>query len=682
MKKFDLIDKSLPRILHGGDYNPEQWIETKEIWDEDMRLMNAAHCNEMTVGIFSWAELEPEEGKFDFSWLDEIIEKVYSAGGRVILATPSGARPRWLAEKYPEVLRVSYHGERNMYSGRHNHCTSSPIYREKVRIINEKLAERYGKHPAVAAWHLSNEYSGACYCPLCRENFRKWLQKRYDNDINKLNHEYWSRFWAHRYDSFSQVEPPMEFGDTTLLGLNIDWKRFSSDMIVDFARAEADTIRKYSDKEITTNCMCEFSGYDHYKMAEVLDRTSYDFYPDWYRGIENQMIRTEYLGALYRGMKGGKPFMIMESAPGINAGGMTYRKLKSSEEQLMEAIGCVANGADMIGYFQWRKGRGAYEKIHGAVVDHYGKEDSRVFKAVTKTGEYLEKISGVVGSGMAAEVAVAHDYETIWALEGTAQLTGFPGKNGYDYTSKMLFNAFREKNIQTDVIPYSEDFSRYKVLCLPVPYTADEAFAEKIKNYVKNGGILISTYLTAVTNENDLCHLGGVPGLGLSEVFGLRVDEVDTFEDIPESGKNSVNYKGKSYLTPGIAEVIKPCGAATLAEYEKSYYAGTPAILVNNYGRGKAYYIGFMPKGDLAAQLISDIAAENGIEPIQGIEAEHGVRITVRENENEKYYFVINYTASEKKITLSEAVKNLISEKEELGEMTLEPNGVRIFLKK
>lgn len=682
MKRFDLIDKSFPRILHGGDYNPEQWIETKEIWDEDMRLMKAAHCNEMTVGIFSWAELEPEEGKFDFSWLDEIIDKVYSAGGRVILATPSGARPRWMAEKYPEVLRVNYHGEKNMYSERHNHCPSSLIYREKIRIMNEKLAERYGKHPAVAAWHLSNEYWGACYCPLCRENFRKWLQKRYDNDINKLNHEYWSRFWAHRYDSFSQVEPPMHLGDTTMLGLNLDWKRFASDMIADFAKAEADVIRKYSDKEITTNCMCEFAGYDHYKMAEVLDRTSYDFYPDWYRGLSYQANRLEYLGALYRGMKGGKPFIIMESAPGINAGGMTYRKLKSSSEQLMEAVGCVANGADMIGYFQWRKGRGSYEKIHGAVVDQYGKEDSRVFEAVKKVGEYLEKISAVAGAGITSEVGVTHDYETIWALEGSPEPTRFPNNNGYEYTSKNMFGAFRRMNIGTDVIPYSEDFSKYKVICLPVPYIADEKLAKKLENYVKEGGIVISTYLTAVANENDLCHLGGVPGLGLTEVFGLRVDEVDSFSDIPEGGKNSVSYNGKSYSTPGIAEVIKTSGAKTIACYEKDYYKGTPAVTVNSYGKGKAYYVGFMPTEEFWNDFIAFVAAENGVEPIQDIIAEDGVRITVRENEEGKFYFVINYTASEKKIALSESMKNLVSEKEEAGEMTIEPNGVRIFLKK
>lgn len=679
MKKYELIDKSFPHILHGGDYNPEQWIATKEIWDEDMRLMKAAHCNEMTVGIFSWAEIEREEGKFDFSWMDEIIEKVYSAGGRVILATPSGSRPRWLAEKYPEVLRVTYQGERLSYSERHNHCITSPVYREKVRVINEKLAERYGKHPAVAAWHLSNEYNGACYCSGCREKFKSWLSSRYDNDIEKLNHAYWGRFWSHRYESFEQVEPPMQFGERTTLALNLDWKRFVSDTIVDFAEKEADVIRKYSDKPITTNCMCEYSGYDHYKMASVLDRTSYDFYPDWYKGLPESGNRSEYLAALYRGMKDGKPFMIMESAPGINAGGTTYRKLKSSEEQLMEAMSLVGNGADMIGYFQWRKGRGGYEKIHGAVVDHYGKEDNRVFSAITKVGEYLEKLKGVAGTGMNASVAIAHDYETIWALEGSTELTSFPGKNGYDHTAKMLFRAFREKNIQTDVIPYSADFSKYKVVCLPVPYIVEEALAEKIREYVKNGGIVISTYLTAVADKTDLCHLGGVPGCGLSEVFGLRVDEVDSYEDIPTERKNTVSYKGKSYITPGITEVIKPNTAKPVAFYEKDYYKGTPAALVNAFGKGKAYYVGFMPTGDFLEELVSDIVAENEIMPIESVSAEKGIRITLREGDGERYFFCINYSDEEKKITLSEELYDMIEEKAVSGEVKIACRGVKIY---
>ena len=248
MKKYPPISPSFPHFLHGGDYNPEQWIDTPEIWDEDMKLMQEGHLNEFTVGIFSWAEIEKEEGVFDFSWLDTIIDKIYRAGGRVVLATPSGARPKWLADKYPEVLRVTRNLDRNRFSERHNHCFTSPVYREKVRIIDEKLAERYGNHPAVVAWHISNELSGMCFCELCADRFREFLRRKFDGRIDRLNHEYWTRFWSHRFTSFEEIEPPRPAhanyaptgpaGDTSVMGLTLAWLEFCSNQIIDFAAHE------------------------------------------------------------------------------------------------------------------------------------------------------------------------------------------------------------------------------------------------------------------------------------------------------------------------------------------------------------------------------------------------------------------------------------------------------------
>ena len=161
-----------PAFLHGGDYNPDQWLDHPDILRQDMEYMKKAHVNCVSLGIFAWARLEPEEGRYDFVWLDDIIERLWASGIHVSLATPSGARPAWMARKYPEVLRTERDFQRRHFGGRHNHCPSSPVYREKVQAMDAALARRYASHPAVILWHISNEFSGDCYCELCQEKFR------------------------------------------------------------------------------------------------------------------------------------------------------------------------------------------------------------------------------------------------------------------------------------------------------------------------------------------------------------------------------------------------------------------------------------------------------------------------------------------------------------------------------
>ncbi len=682
MKKYTPICANFPHFLHGGDYNPEQWIQTPEIWETDMKLMKEANCNEMTVGIFSWAEIEKEEGKFDFSWLDTIMDKIYENGGRVILATPSGARPQWLAEKYPEVLRVLPNKQRIECGYRHNHCYTSPIYREKVRIINEMLAERYAKHPALAGWHLSNEYNGACYCSLCTEKFQEWLREKYSNDIEKLNHAWWTRFWSHRYDKFEQINPPKESemgGEGGTNGLNLDWKRFVSDQTIDFAQKEAESIRKYSDKAITTNCLGIYAGYDHRKMAKCLDVYSNDFYPAWFKGTEAEAKAVAFVCALCRGMKDGKPFMVMESAPGINIWGMNFRKIKTTGQQILEAFLYIANGADTLQYFQWRKGRGSGEKFHGAVVDHYGGTDNRVFQTVKKIGSYLKKMDGVIGTGIEAQVAITYDYDTRWALDGEAEIKWSSRKNGYQKMTNAFFYALWEQNIAADIIGYDTDFSKYKIVCLPVPYLMDEKIATKIKTYVEKGGTIIATYLTAVANDTDLCYLGGVPGAGLRELFGLRVDEVDNYEEEGCVYQNHVQYQGKEYPVESIAEEIIAEGATPLAWYQQGEHKGNPAVLENRYGKGKAYYIGFAGNDTFLYDFMKTLLQQTNMHPDSEFTAQKGVHIMHRQGDGQHYYFVLNCTDDTKEVTLHKKLWNLLEEKEETGVMKLAPCGVKIY---
>ena len=640
MKKY--INEKFPHFIHGGDYNPEQWLDTKEIWDEDMKLMKLANCNEMTVGIFSWAKLEPKEGEYDFSFLDEIIEKVYANGGRIVLATPSASRPRWLAEKYPEVLRVSADGQRYGFGARHNHCPTSPIYREKVALINEQLSKRYGNHPAVVAWHVSNEFGGECYCPLCQNAFREYLRKKYDNDIDKLNHAYWADFWSHHVDSFDQLCAPTKLNPDSILALKLDWWRFMSSQTVDFMKSEVSAIRKGgSILPVTTNMMPAFKDLDYNKFEEVLDVVSWDSYPDWHspQGLYPAQ-RTAFWHDYFRALKD-RPYMMMESAPGL-VNWKEINKIKRPNMDILERMQAVAHGCDTVQYFQWRKGRGGIEKFHGAVVDHVGTSETRVFKEVAKTGEILQKIDEVAGTTVNARVAIIFDWENWTALRNCRAFQNDDKK--YEEGCVSTYKPFWKRGISVDVIGPQKDFTKYDLVVAPMLYMTDKTMIDKIESYVKNGGTFYATYMLGMVNETDLCYLGGFPADKLKDVFGIWNEEIDT---LYKDERGLVTFDGKDYTLKDYAEVIHDRGATVLARYAKDYYKGQPAYTVNSYGKGKAYYQAFRDEDefiDVAMQkIIDDLGLKGAIETA----LPDGVTAHTRTDGKTTYLFVENYSDNE-----------------------------------
>lgn len=635
---------SFPHLIHGADYNPEQWLYDKSIWDADMDLMRKAHFNEMTVGIFSWAKLEPREGEYDFSFLDEIIDRIGKNGGKVILATPSGARPHWMADKYPEVLRVSSSGVRDHFRARHNHCFTSPVYREKVRAINRRLAERYGNNPTVIAWHISNEFSGECHCPLCVQAFRDFLREKYHNNIEELNHAWWTTFWSHTYDSFDQIEPPGALTETGVHGLNLDWHRFVTHQTMDFIKNEVAPLREVCPHlPVTTNMMYEFYDLDYHKLSEVIDFASWDSYPEWHNGDDAVIAqRAAFWHDLYRSLKR-KPFLLMESTPSL-VNWKPYNKPKRPGLDTLSSLQAVAHGSDSVQYFQWRKSRGSSEKFHGAVVGHDGTENTRVFRSVQTTGKVLEQIDQLAGSMTESKAAIIFDWENMWALDD-AQAYATANKKYFD-TCYEYHRVFWERGINCDIVAPTADLSGYKMVIAPMLYLTGRETIRNLTEYVRAGGTLYATYMLGTVDETDLCWLGGIPAEELKSVFGIVSEEIDTLYPV-ERQHAAVN--GTEHELVDYCEVLQLHGAKVLAAYTDGYYRDTPAVTEHRFGEGRAIYQACRDTGSLKNEVIGALIRELGILSAVDTDAPlpHCVTAHSRTNGEEQFVFVENYSGED-----------------------------------
>ncbi|MDR1643423.1 MAG: beta-galactosidase [Clostridiales bacterium] len=605
----------MPKLLHGGDYNPDQWLDRPDILAKDILLMKEASINSATLGVFAWAALEPQEGNYQLGWLEDIINNLWDNGISTILATPSGAKPNWLAEKYPEARRVNRNGQRELAGERHNHCFTSPVYREKVSAINEKLAERFGTHPAVTLWHISNEYGGECFCDLCKDEFRKWLKNKHKT-IENLNKSWWTSFWSHTYNSFEQISPPVPYGEQGLHGLVLDWKRFVTDQTLDFCKHEIEAVRKYSEKPVTTNFMEFFGGLNYFKFKDTIDVVSWDSYPAWHtKNDVTTSMTTSMAHDLMRSIKK-QPFLMIESTPSTT-NWQPISKLKKPGVHMLSSLMALAHGSDSVMYFQWRKSRGASEKFHGAVVDHFGGSETRVFQDVAAVGKKLLEISDLAGAEINPDIAIIYDWENRWAIE-TLRGQRNVGANYLDSISDH-YRALWEMGIPVDIADCECDFSGYKLVIAPMLYMLRAGIEEKLRDFVKNGGILVGTYMTGQVDENDLCFLGGFPACGLGEVFGLWAEEMDALKD---DERNSFLYQGKERFSRDFAELVHPKGAEVLGTYTKDFYAGHPALLKNQFGKGTAYYLATRPEADFCQSFYKDLTAELGI---KGFEVEPGV---------------------------------------------------------
>ena len=660
-----------PKFLHGGDYNPDQWLNCPEILERDVQLMQQAHVNCVSVGIFSWALLEPEEGRYDFVWLDQVIDRLWKGGIHVILATPSGARPAWMAQKYPEVLRVNKQLERNHFGGRHNHCMTSPVYREKVRAINHALAERYSKHPAVILWHLSNEYSGDCYCPLCQEKFRAWLREKYGT-LDNLNEKWWTGFWSMRYTDWSQIEPPSPRGQMSNPAMLVDWRRFSTQQCKDFMTMERDTVKAVNPELLcTANLMERFWDYDYFSLGEAMDVISWDAYPAW-GGTDDVATAAEFAcnHDLMRSFKH-QPFLLMESTPSL-VNWHPHNRTKRPGMHELGSMQAVAHGSQSVLYFQWRQGRGGAEMFHGAVVDHYGEPDTRTFRDVTKVGEDLEKLQPIYDTERTAKACILYDTENRWAID-FAQ-AGNNGAMKYFDTVVMHYRALWEQGYAVDFCDMREctDLSGYDLVSAPMLFMTRNGIEKKLRAFVERGGVLLTTYWSGVVDAYDLAYLGAVPH-DLTDVLGLRATELDAL--YPEQSNGLRTKDGAAYKITELCGLVELRGAEVEGTYTSDWYAGQPCLTRHTYGKGEAWYLAAKADQNALNALYRRLAERAGLPRAMDTELPYGVVAVERGG----VVFLQNYSGEERTVALDKAYHELLTDRDVSGEVTLPICGVMVL---
>ncbi len=668
------------RLLHGADYNPDQWLDYPEVLARDLELMKESKVNCVSMPMFAWAKLEPEEGVYDFDWLEEIINKLYDNGVYTILATPTAAKPNWMSNKYEEIRRVNRYGQRELPGRRHNHCYTSPVYREKSRAINTLLAERLASHPGVILWHLSNEYNGECFCDLCINAFRGWLKDKYGT-LDKLNHEYWSAFWSHTYTDWDQIHPPFAHADSDVHALNLDWKRFVTYQTIDFMKSEIDAVRTVNpDIPVTTNLMGFYEGLNYFKFAEDLDVVSWDSYPIWHSDDDQSpqriALHTAMAHDLMRSIKR-EPFLLMESTPSMT-NWQAVSRLKRPDMHMLSSLQAVAHGADSVQYFQWRKSRGSSEKFHGAVVDHSGRNDDRVFLEVKVLGNRLETISELQGSQVESKVAIVFDWENRWAIKDSRG----PRNSGihYEDTVEEHYRFFREKGINVDIVDSESTLDRYSLVIAPMLYMLRDGFADKLKTFARNGGRLVGTYMTGLVNENDLVYLGDLPGEGLNEVFGIRREEIDALYDHQSNQMKMTDEKGVHYKLTELCELIHLEGAEVKAVYAEDFYAGMPVLTRHQYGQGEAYYLAARASIDFLRRFYGELVTELGIDQTMFTDLPTGVFVSERTGDK-RYYFLQNFTTESHEVASTDILLDLESG-EEGTTWTLKPYQCRVLVGK
>ncbi|WBO68047.1 beta-galactosidase [Streptomyces camelliae] len=666
----DTSPRGLTRLAFGGDYNPEQWPES--VWQEDVRLMREAGVTMVSVGIFSWALLEPAPGEYDFGWLDRIIGLLHDNGIRVDLGTPTVAPPAWFYRAHPEALPVTAEGMRHEFGSRGAICHSNADYRAAAKAITVKLAERYGDHPALALWHVHNEYGvpvSACYCDSCAAHFRRWLARTYGT-VDAVNEAWGTAFWGQRYTSFEQINPPRATPTVGNPGQALDYKRFADATIRENFRAERDILHRLSPGvPVTTNFMTALSqcdSIDYWAWGREVDLVTNDHYliTDGRRTHVNLAMAAD----ITRSVAGGSPWLLLEhSTSGINW--QPRNPAKAPGQMARNSLAHVARGSEGAMFFQWRQSRRGAEKFHSAMLPHGG-TDTRVWREVVELGASIDSLRTVRGTRTQADAAMLWDWQSWWA-----QNLAWRPSEDHDARERAdsFYEALYDRHLTVDFAHPEADLSAYPLVVVPALYLMTEAAGNNVREYVENGGTLVVSYFSGIVDEHDAVHEGAYPG-ALRDVLGLTVEEFSPLlkdERVRLSGPDGSELSGDVWT-----EFVVPRGAETVWTYADGLTAGRPAVTRHRLGKGTAWYVSTRLDAQGLDALVGWAADDARLTPRADLPRD--VEVVRRSGESGTYLFAINHTAGDTKVPLDTPGTELLTGERAAGRLPVPAGAVRV----
>ena len=651
-------------IAFGCDYNPEQW--SPEVWVEDVALMQEAGVDLVAINIFGWSQLEPRPGEYEFAALDAIIELLHAGGIRVNLGTGTSSPPPWLTALHPEMLPKAEDGTTRFPGGRQAWCPSSTVFRERALALVEKVAERYGHHPAIALWHVSNElgcHNALCYCDQTAVAFRTWLQARYGT-IDAVNAAWGTSFWSQRYGQWNEIFTPRVTLSSRNPGQALDFHRFSSDELLNYYRNETAVLRRHSPIPVTTNFMvtAHIKNLDYWSWAPEVDVVANDHYLD--NRLEDPEVELAFAADLTRGLAGGEPWLLMEHSTGA-VNWQPVNLAKTPGQMVRNSLTHVARGADAVCFFQWRASLQGSEKFHSALLPHAG-TDTALWRDVVELGATINRLGEIIGTSVVADAAIIFSWQAQWAGDGESRPS-----HEVRYLDQVLsaYTALHELGITVDIISPEANLTGYRLVVVPALYLVTDKQAANLEAYVAGGGHALITFFSGIVDEDDRVRTGGYPG-AFRSLLGITVEE---FAPLAPGRQVDLDSGATASLW---TERLRSTGAEVIARYRNGALCGIPAITRNGHGAGTAWYLATALDAVSLRDLMRTVAQRARVTAV-GPESDGSVEVVRRASATASYLFVINHGDNE--LMLPAAGHELITD-EPIGRVVCVPAGaVRVI---